>query len=166
MFGRPKLGSSCVTSLRKSFFGAPFRRSIMHRTISATALTALVLAACSTDVVAPLKTPSTPKLAVDVNTTSGNYIVLVRGNAIPKGFAESVANLGGAVTWSHAGAGFATVAGLDAEGAVKLAAISGVADVESDIEVGLGVPAGVAEADASDVADPSISSVTDPAAAA
>ena len=154
--------------------------SIIHRTISATALTALVLAACSTDVVAPLKTPSTPKLAVDVNTTSGNYVVLMRGNAISKGFAESVANLGGAVTWSHAGAGFATVAGLDAAGAVKLAAISGVADVESDIEVGLGVPAGVAEtdasdladpsimaeADASDLADPSISSVKNPAAAA
>ena len=143
----------------------PSDGSILHRTISAAALTALVLAACSTDVVAPLKTPSTPKLAVDVNTTSGNYVVLMRGNAMPKGFAESVANLGGAVTWSHAGAGFATVAGLDAAGAVKLAAISGVGDVESDIEVGLAVPAGVAEADASDLADPSISSVTNPAAA-
>ena len=60
---------------------------------------AIVLAACSTDVVAPLKVPTGPSLAVTVSPESGNYIVLTNGKGIPAGFAEKVVSLGGNVTY-------------------------------------------------------------------
>ena len=138
----------------------------MHRRISVVALlTAIALAACSTDtVVSPLRVPTGPKFAVST-PESGDYVVMMNGNGISKDFTAKVALLGGKVTWSHAGAGIAAVSGLTNAGAVDLASTSGVADVQADIEIGLETPLAAAEADASDLSGPSINSVTNPTTA-
>lgn len=136
----------------------------MHRRITVLALFAAVaVAGCSTDVaVAPLKAPKSLKFAVSAGG-SGNYIVLMKGNGIASGFAERVASLGGTVTWAHAGAGFATVSGLTAEGAAALSATNGVGQVEQDVEVALNTPVAAAEADLSEIGDPTVNSQANPA---
>jgi len=139
----------------------------MHRRISVVAMfSAIALAACSTDtVVSPLKAPSGPKLALAVAQT-GDYVVMMNGNGISKDFSAKVAQLGGKVTWSHSGVGIATVSGLTSAGAADLASTSGVADVQPDFQFTLDNPVAAAEADASDIGNPSISSVADPSTAA
>jgi subtilisin family serine protease len=137
----------------------------MNRKLSAVVLTALSLAACSPDLVAPIKAPTSANFALGKATTSGNYIVLMRGNGIAKGFAEQVTKLGGYVNFSHAATGFATVSGLSAAGAKQLATLNGIADVQADAAVALDTPVAAAEADAADVADPSIDSQANPATA-
>ncbi|MDP9205661.1 MAG: S8 family serine peptidase [Gemmatimonadota bacterium] len=139
----------------------------MHRRITVFALLAAVsVSACSTDVaVAPKTAPKSLSLAVSAEA-AGNYIVLMNGNGISRNFKENVASLGGKVVWSHAGAGIATVSGLTNEAAAELASTSGVAEVQPDIQITLDTPLAAAQADASDIADPSISSVTNPAGAA
>ena len=139
----------------------------MHRRISVLALlTAVAVSACSTDVtVAPKQAPKSLSLAVSAEA-AGNYIVLMNGNGISKDFKANVAKLGGKVAWSHAGAGLATVSGLTNDAAAELASTSGVAEVQPDIQITLDTPLEAAQADASDIADPSISSVTNPAGAA
>lgn len=136
----------------------------MHRRISVVALfIAIALAACSTDLtVSPLKAPNSVKLAVSTEG-SGSYIVLMKGNGIASGFAERVAELGGTVTWSHADAGFATVAGLTNAGAVALSATSGVGQVQPDVDISIASPVPGAEADVSDLGDPSADSQANPA---
>ncbi|HKN58139.1 MAG TPA: S8 family serine peptidase, partial [Gemmatimonadaceae bacterium] len=129
------------------------------------ALPAIVLAACSTDVVAPLKVPTGPNLALSTGTTSGSYIVLLKGNSISPGFDEKVAALGGTVTYANAKVGFATVSGLPADAAGRLRAISGVADVQADATVSLDSPVPSAIADAALLGDPAINSQANPATA-
>jgi lantibiotic leader peptide-processing serine protease len=127
---------------------------------------AILLAACSTDVaVAPKQAPKSLNLAVST-TEAGNYVVMMGGNGVSKDFALNVARLGGKVVWSHEGAGLAAVSGLTNDAAIELASASGVGEVQPDIEIGLNTPLAAAEADASDVGEPSITSVTNPAGAA
>ena len=135
-----------------------------HRFSVAALSTAIMLAACSTDVaVAPRKAPSAAGFAVSA-TKSGNYLVLMRGNRIADGFAEKVASLGGTVSWAHGEAGFATVSGLSAEGATQLARLNGISEVQADAVVGV-EPMATAEADAAVANDPSIDSQANPATA-
>ena len=138
----------------------------MQHRISVVALfTAIALAACSTDVVvAPKSAPKSLSLAVSAEA-AGNYIVLMNGNGISKAFQQNVAKLGGKVAWSHAGAGLATVSGLTNAAAAELASTSGVAEVEPDIQITLDAPLAAAQADVADIADPTISSVSNPATA-
>ena len=139
----------------------------MNRRVSVVALfTALALAACSTDVVvSPLRVPTGPKFAVAANP-SGNYLVMLNGNGIPKDFALAVAQLGGKITYSHGGAGFATVSGLSADAATQLAGTKGVGDVQEDGEFAFDAPVQTIDADASALfADPSIESQGNPAGA-
>lgn len=138
-----------------------------HRFSVASLLTAIALAACSTDVaVAPMKAPKSVRLAVFSAAEAGNYVVLMHGKGISKDFMQAVAKLGGKVEWSHPEVGLATVSGLTSAAAAELASISRVADVQPDIQIGLDTPLTAAEADASDIGDPSISSVANPAGAA
>jgi hypothetical protein len=138
----------------------------MHRRNTVLALFAAVaIAGCSTDVAVAPKAPNAPKFAVSAAEENGNYIVLMKGNGIASGFAERVASLGGTVTYSHAGAGFATVSGLTPAAAASLSATSGVGQVEQDVEIALNAPAAAAEADASEVGDPSVNSQANPTTA-
>jgi len=135
----------------------------MLRRYSVLALcTAIAFAACSTDVVAPLKTPTGPKLAISAADQVGDYIVLTNGKGIPAGFAEKIASLGGGVTYANDKAGFAAVSGLTAAAAAEVGAIGGVADVQADAVVGLDEPIATAEADASNLGNPSIDSQLHP----
>jgi len=124
---------------------------------------AITLAACSPDVVAPLKTPTGPKLAVSITNQTGDYIILTNGKGIPAGFAEKVASLGGGVTYANDKAGFAAVTGLTVSAAAQLGAFGGVADVQADAVVALDEPIARAEADASNlISNPSIDSQLHP----
>jgi subtilisin family serine protease len=123
------------------------------------------LAACSPDVVGPAKTPGSVRLAIAASDR-GDYLVLLKGNGIPKDFAASVAKLGGTLTTAHARAGFAIVSGLTSTAASQLASSTNVSDVMRDSEVTLDAPAGKMEADAAALlAAPSIESQTNPATA-
>src|SRR5881394_3650238 len=109
------------------------RTRLMLRRYPVLTLFAVVsLAACSTDLVAPTKTVRGPSFALSTGAESGTYLVLMKGNGIPAGFATRVANLGGMVTYLHTGTGIATVTGLSDNAATQLAASSGVADVQRD----------------------------------
>lgn len=139
---------------------------MLRRLSVAPMFAAFVLAACSTDLaVAPLKAPKSLSLAVSAEV-SGKYLVIMKGNGLPKGFSQTVAGLGGTVTTSHAGAGFATVSGLTAEAATELASSSGVAEVEADAEFALNAPLESTQADVTELlSDPSIQSQGNPATA-
>jgi lantibiotic leader peptide-processing serine protease len=135
----------------------------MHRQSSVFALVAvLALAGCSTDAVAPIKAPFAPSFAVGAGATSGSYIVLFNGKGIPADFADRVATLGGIVSYANGKAGFASVAGLSDASAVQIGAIGGVSDVQSDDVVALDTPIARAEADASNLINPSIDSQLHP----
>lgn len=127
--------------------------------------TAVSLAACSTDVVAPVKAPTAPALGISVANATGSYIVLTNGKGIPAGFGEKVAALGGTVTYANAKAGFATVSGLTDAAATQLNALGGIADVQADAAISLNTPMAAAEADASDLGSPSVNSQANPALA-
>jgi hypothetical protein len=134
----------------------------MNRQVPVISLCALALAACSTDVVAPLKTPVGPSLSVSAGGR-GDYIVLTN-KGIPTGFANKVASLGGSLTYTNDKAGFAAVGGLTPDGAAQLGALAGVATIDADDVVALDAPIATAEADVSDVANPAIDSQENPAA--
>jgi subtilisin family serine protease len=138
---------------------------MLRRKFIFTLVPAVILAACSTDLVAPAKTVSAPSFAIS-SAQSESYLVLMKGNAIPNGFATKVANFGGTVTYSNAHAGFALISGISPGAATQLAAVSGVVDIQSDQEVALQTPLHAAEADISAVGDPSIDSQSAPNTAA
>ncbi len=123
-------------------------------------LTALALGACARDTTAPR--PAAPRVRAAVAAATGDYLVLFKGNGVPADFAARVAGLGGTVTYSHAGAGFASVSGLGAAGAATLAAGNDVADVEPDAVFTLDDQVNPMVADAGDV---TIASQTDPTTA-
>lgn len=124
---------------------------------------ALALAACSPDVVAPVKTVNGPALAVSAGAR-GDYVLSISGKSLPAGFGEKVAALGGKVTFASANAGFAYVSGLTAAGATQVGALSGVSDVQADAVITLDAPIAKAEADITGVENPSINSQENPAA--
>ena len=85
----------------------------MHRRVSAAlVLTAAVIAACSTDVVAPTKAPLAPSLSISTAPTAGRYIVSLKGAQTPESFASKVEAVGGTVSSFHGGARIAVVSGL------------------------------------------------------
>ena len=136
----------------------------MHRRFLLPAVGVAILAACSPDFVAPVKAPTSPNLAVSTPADGGDYIVLLRGTAA-KGFRDAVARLGGTVTFLHEGAGFAAVSGLTASAATELSTVAGVAELARDTQISLDSRKRVAAADALNVGDPTITSVTNPAGA-
>ena len=139
----------------------------MHPQIRVVALfSAIALAACSTDAVAPERATAVSRFSKSaIVDQSGNYVVVMKGNGIASDFAQTVAKLGGTVTYANANAGFATVSGLSAASATQVGAISGVGEIQPDEIVSL-APAASTEADGVNIANPSINSVANPAAAA
>jgi len=128
-------------------------------------VSASALAACSTDVVAPMKAPIAVNMALSAPTQSDSYVVLTNGKDFPSGFAAKVASLGGTVTYSNGKAGFAAVSGLTASAATQLGALAGISDIQADELVALDAPIATAEADASSLGNPSIDSQAHPATA-
>src|SRR6185295_7133188 len=111
--------------LLQSFVVAPTKHSFhkgspMPRRYHVFPLVAVFLAACSADVVAPLKVPTGPKLAINVEGGSSSYIVATNGKGFPADFADKVASLGGNLTYANDKAGFALVSGLSAASASEL----------------------------------------------
>ena len=136
----------------------------MHRRYLVLPLVAALLAACSTDVVAPLKVPTGPKLAA-VAGGAGDFIVLSNGK-FPADFAAKVASLGGKVTYQHDKVGFAAVSGLTASAATQLRAVSGVSSVDADAVISIDSPMAAAEADMTSVGNDEANSQANPAGAA
>ncbi len=136
----------------------------MHRQTSVLALfTAIAIAGCSTDTVAPMRARPAATFALGAGGNSGSYIVLFKGNGIPTAFADRVASLGGTVAYANSDAGFASVAGISDASAVQLGAIGGVSDVQADAVVALDNDLATARADVTDIPDPSIESQSNPA---
>ena len=107
-------------------------------------LAALGLGACARDATSP--TTTAPRFAVA--GSAGSYLVLFKSAGIPSDLGARVQALGGTVAYSHAGAGLATVTGLDAAGAAQLAAAKDIADVEPDFTFSLDRPAASVAVDA------------------
>lgn len=137
----------------------------MHRRVSAAlVVTAVVVAACSTDVVAPTKAPLAPSLSVSTASSAGRYIVSLNGAQTAEGFASKVEALGGTVSSFHAGARIAVVSGLTDAAAAQLSS-SGVGDAVADFAFSPSENFGTAQADASDVVSDEINSQLNPAGA-
>jgi len=122
-----------------------------RRTSISVAVASLLVAACSDTPTQPDSALSaSPSYSIaDETGTAGNYLVRFRGTAIPSGFGEKVAALGGEVIFAHARAGIAAVAGMSPETAVELGALAGVAAVDADAYTILeDVAEGAAEAEA------------------
>ncbi|HJQ10074.1 MAG TPA: S8 family serine peptidase [Gemmatimonadaceae bacterium] len=130
-----------------------------------TLFSAILVAACSTDVVvSPMKAPTGPNLSLSTSDVAGSYIVLLKGSNAA-GFADKVAALGGTVTYLNSKAGFATVAGITGASAAQLRAFNAVTDVQADRAISLESPSAPITPDAAFVGAPSIESQTNPATA-
>jgi len=129
-------------------------------------LVAVLLAACSADVVAPLKVPTGPKLAINVEGGSSSYIVATNGKGFPADFADKVASLGGNLTYANYKAGFALVSSLSAASASELGTMSGISTVQQDEAFTVDLPLTTAQADAATTGEPVANSQTNPAGAA
>jgi len=127
-------------------------------------MSTLAIAACSPDSPNPVApSPSAARAAV-TGSTSGRYI-LASNSGFPSDLANQVAKLGGAVERVHTGAGLAVVTGITSANAGKLAAISGVSEVEPDMQVSLTMPVAATSADAAAVASDVVTSQGNPATA-
>ena len=139
----------------------------MNRRAVAISLASLALAACSTDLVAPPKTPRSPTLSVSTggNNNDGDYLVLMKSASIDPSFDARVKSLGGEVRRRHDGAGLAVVSGLTEATAAQLATVSGVTEVTPDVQINLNLPTQPTLADGAAVATRAASQ-TNPANAA
>ena len=135
----------------------------MHPRFSALTLVAVAtLAACSTDVVtSPEKLATAPSMSVSA-INADSYLVLFRGNGIPRDFAARVAAAGGTIQLIHAGAGIASVSGLTPAAATALRASADIADMQANAQVGLGHAVSPIQADAAATDNPSIDSQANP----
>jgi hypothetical protein len=111
------------------------------RTLAVLAIGALAACAEPNIPVAPTAEVAVPLVAREgglgfnaVAAEGGDtYLVRFKESGIPKNFAGSVAKLGGAVIFAHAGVGLAAVSGIDAASAAVLAARRDVAAVDPDM---------------------------------
>jgi len=134
----------------------------MHRRSLVLPLAAALLAACSTDVVAPLKAPTGSKFAVNVDG-GGNYIFTANGKGFPSTFAAKVSSVGGSLTYLNDNAGFALVGGLSSSAASQLGALGGISDVVQDEAFTADLGVSTAEADVTSTGEPVANSVANPA---
>lgn len=136
----------------------------MNRRISGIAVALLVLAGCSTDTVAPLKSPPAVRLdrSADEQGNKGQYLVLMRGSSIDARFEGRVNGLGGQVRRRHDAVGFAAVSGLTDVTAAQLLTAPGVSEVIPDVQISLDLPAAPVEADGSAVGTAITPSQADP----
>jgi lantibiotic leader peptide-processing serine protease len=127
--------------------------------LSFVALT-LVLSACADDPIQPTAR-FTPKFSQVV--ADSRYLVDFNGQT-PKGFAQTVEQLGGTVVMTHA-SGVGIVSGLTAEAAASLGATQGIGAVIEDVEVQVAPYAVAQDAAALDVSEVIAESQANPATA-
>ena len=121
------------------------------RSVSIALAGSVILAACADQPTAVQ--PVVRNAAVDAsNPMAGRYILTSNGG-FGADLADKVAAIGGSVERVHGGAGIAVVTGISDAAAAQLSSISGVTSAQPDMIVSLAAPAGVAEADASDVVE-------------
>lgn len=135
------------------------------RRVAPAILTLTLLAACSERPTEVRRIAPRDVRASDVAPEGVRYLVLARGNGFGRDFESDVAALGGTVESVHDGVGFAVVSGLTSDAAARLAGDARVADVEADAIVALDEHRAPAMPDVAAVADPGITSATNPATA-
>jgi hypothetical protein len=110
----------------------------------------LAVAACSPDGSNPVApSPSSARSVATASSANGRYI-LASNSGFASDLTTQVEKLGGTLERVHAGAGIAVVTGITTANASKLGSISGVSEVEPDMQVSLSMPVASA-ADASAV---------------
>ena len=100
-------------------------------TLLSALLAAGTLAGCA-DVAGPAATAAPRSPAHSLAAGNGQHVVVFKGNGVPAGFAAQVAALGGSVTYTHAGVGFAIVSGLGDAAAAQVGQLGGVSGVQAD----------------------------------
>src|SRR4051812_4341502 len=101
----------------------------MHPRASAVSLLSVaLLAACSTDVVAPAKLPTSPSFSVSSGTSKRFIVAVNAGKAAD--LTARVAAAGGQIVAFHEGAGIAIISGLTQDAAKALEA-GGIGTVDS-----------------------------------
>jgi subtilisin family serine protease len=123
----------------------------------------IALAACSEAPVYTVAPNVTPTQSV-LEDAPGRYIVVVRGQNVPKTFEADVAAAGGTIEMAMPRIGAAVVANMNAAGASKLAAASGVMTVDADQKIAMSTRKGSPDLDAS-ILDAQVASPTAPQAA-
>jgi len=126
----------------------------------------VVLAACSDQASAPVAPNVAARGDVAAVAPNRRIVLFASPNSVPADFANRVATLGGTVERVHAGVGLAIVGGLTDAASTTLAGAPGVLKVQPDAEIVLDQPVAVADADMSELSDPSVTSQANPAAAA
>ena len=136
------------------------------RRVSLSLVSALALAACTSDVPHPVSPSADPSAARAAGIAAADrYIVAANGAGFAKGFEASIAALGGKVEFLHTGAGIAVVSGVSSASAPKIARLGGVGDVQADASFTIDTPRAAVEADASSVGDVTANSQANPATA-
>lgn len=109
----------------------------------------VALTACADEPTAPPAPERPASMSVDLDAPAATseafaitdrHLVVFNGNRVPKGFAQSVARVGGEVERTFEEFGAAIVSGLDGNAAVELGKARGIAIVEPEIAVELPKP--------------------------
>jgi subtilisin family serine protease len=100
-------------------------------TLSFAAATGLALGGCSSDTAAPSDQAAPPMFSLGSGSTNG-YLILGRGNKLPKDLAAKVKQAGGTLTATAAGIGVATASASRPDFQSKASTISGVEAVAPD----------------------------------
>ncbi len=139
----------------------------LHRSTLILVAAALGAAACSDTPVEPAsQAPLTPSAgafarAAAPGQTTGNTLVVFKGNSIPRGFSDRIATLGGEVVSAYSVVGAMLIRGVDDAGLAELGADRKVAYVEPEPAIPMEKPASMATPEPADVT----ASPTDPASA-
>ncbi|MEZ4417260.1 MAG: S8 family serine peptidase [Gemmatimonadota bacterium] len=127
------------------------------RTLSGAALLLFAAACSETDLAGPavadVDVPLVGAFDMSGDPATGRHLVMFKGQG-PANFAQTVADLGGTVEFSHP-IGIAIVSGLDAAGATALAGTKGIGDVQADESFQMDDQLGSAEDAGAIVASPS-----------
>lgn len=103
-----------------------------HKLASLVLAGTLGLSACVDEPTAPQRPAPEPSFSASAAASTGQHLVVFRGNGIPSDFSDRVAALGGEVAYALPQVGAAYVAGLDAPGLASLRKVSGVSTVEPE----------------------------------
>lgn len=138
----------------------------MNRRLLLIAFASLGLTACSTDMIAPTKTPpaATSLQGVSGSGNDGDFLVLTSG-PVDASFEGEVNSLGGKIKRRHDGAGLTAVSGLTEATAAQLATFPGVVEVSRDVQISLNLPVAPIEADVAALGGLTADSQTNPAGA-
>jgi len=111
----------------------------MHRRLAPSAvavLAGLLLVGCTQDNTGPVEDTGSVRLApapmMSVGSASSSYLILGKGNKLPKDLAAKVSQAGGTLTASVSAIGVATATSSSADFQTKASAISGVEAVALD----------------------------------